>query len=131
MLQIVAEAPQPTLVIDGHHAVISGVRYLHMAHCPWCRNALHVATDGGTIRMGIDNNVKKPRWYEKDNPGGNPEAPAECPTCGTALPRRHYHWYPPSPVYLARPLMNEAWTTIRATHPHLSGPADRAAGIIA
>jgi hypothetical protein len=46
------------------------------------------------------------------------------------MPRRQYHWYTPSPVYLARDLMNEAWTTIRVNHPKLSGPADRAAGII-
>lgn len=130
MMRIVAEAPTPTLAIDGHHATISGVRFLHMAHCPWCRNAFHVATDDGTIRMGIDTSGKIPRWYEKENPGGNPVAPGECPNCGKEM-RTVRHWYGPSPVYLARPLMDEAWTTIRVTHPHLSGPADRAVGIVA
>ncbi len=132
MMQIVADAPQPTLVIDGHHATITGVRFLHMAHCCWCRNAFHVATDGGAIHMGIADSGKSPRWYEKETPGARPEAPTACPNeaCGKDLPRRQYHWYTPSPVHLARDRMNEALTTIRATHPKLSGPADRAAGII-
>lgn len=124
VIPLVTEAPDPTLTVDGHHATITGVRFLHMSHCPWCRNAYHVATDGGTITIGIDTAGKKPRWYIKRRPGARPAVPAQCPNCGEGL-RPNNHWYDPGETVQSSVLFNTVWATIRAEHPQLAVQADQ------
>jgi hypothetical protein len=124
-----ATAATATLTLDGTHAVITGVRFVHQNHCSTCRHYVEVFTDGGTVKAGISvsHSGKTVRWYGTSKAGAKPIAPETCGNCGeTGSPFSSYDWSHGSPIggYLA--LLNQAWATFRAGYPDLAAAADLA-----
>ncbi|RPE39785.1 hypothetical protein EDD90_2803 [Streptomyces sp. Ag109_O5-1] len=79
----VLPSPIPQVKRDGWTVTITGVRFTHMDHCPKCRRALLVATDGGVIQLGFDD---KGRGFEKERPGARATYDGPCPSgCGARV----------------------------------------------
>lgn len=142
----VRTAPQPTLTINGAAATIAGVRYVWSVRCSRRRDEVAYAwADGGTIAIGIRlldpagtgprgggrvKNVMRARWYERDIPPTMPGT-VQCSVCGEQHSVALATSRAPLSVANARPLMSEAYETIRA-NPELAeivACADAAAGI--
>jgi hypothetical protein len=80
----VATAPQPVLTINGHTAVISQVRFVWSgASCGWCRQTVHLWSDGGTIDAGIQlplpGSAAGASWFTIYRPAAAPRIPDRCP----------------------------------------------------
>lgn len=123
VMPLVADAPEPTLTIDGPTATITGVRHLHQGWCGHCMRGYYVATDGGTYTTGVEQGKNGPRWYERDKAGGRPQVPDHCPHCGKEL-RGPGTFTGGSETVQTRRLLNEAWAAIRARYPDLVREAD-------
>ena len=122
-----ADAPVPTVAIDGLDAVISGVRFAHVDHCWSCRRAVYVFTDAGTVKLGLESSrsAKTVRWYLLFF-HDVPVPPGSCPHCGCdrAFGTRAFTARSGSPIK-TQPLENEVWLHLRARHPTLAGLADK------
>lgn len=71
------------LTLIGTVATITGVRYTWLDHCVYCRQAVTLTTDGGTITAGIEGaETDTPRWFQTYEPVARPEIPEQCPLCG-------------------------------------------------
>jgi hypothetical protein len=150
----VAGAPEPVLVITGHHAVISNVRFTWTgARCAWCHTTLRLFSDGGTITAGIS---AAGRWYQTHRPAAPPMLPKDCPNLACPRPATDRRladraglssWIDGRWTLHARPaeltasppdhgplpahphtyrLLGQVWTAIRCSHPELTAAADTA-----
>jgi len=71
------------LTLNGHDAIVSGVKFEWSLRCPYCREITRVSSDG-KVRAGllVSGSGKTCRWYQSDVPGRMPVPPAQCPECG-------------------------------------------------
>jgi hypothetical protein len=119
----VATAPEPAVTRDGLAVSIANVRYEWMDHCAWCRNAVHVWADGGTILAAIAGDT--PRFVEIHTVPRMPAPPDNCPLCGHDRPGLRFKFHQPSPVASGHTALHAAWHYLRETYPDAHAQAVR------
>jgi len=125
-LEYVQTEPEPTTTWDGTIATITGVRYVWFGHCSWCRKAIEVWSDGGTVRVGIRESGRTVRWFREDEPPSTPSAPTKCPHCGYESEHGVCR-FERVPSWLRRTddAISAVYAQLRADHPDLTHRADR------
>lgn len=89
----IVTAPDPTLTVTGHVGVITDVRFRwNGLYCCYCRKAVTLWADGGSIEAGIRIGERRRRtdvaehWYTEYRVPNAPVIPATCPHRGCQRP---------------------------------------------
>jgi hypothetical protein len=122
------------LVINGSHAVISGITFGWQVRCPYCRTVMRLDGGPGLVEAGLSISAagKTCRWYQRDNPGKAPALPPACPECGRerwsdpARLKKEYREREPLAEDGTLPLLNQVWAALREQYPAQAGKADEA-----